>query len=1492
MIPKLSEPLICGPRALLNPLVPTAENAFNPCFLSQLLLLLAIFISLPAIYQLATLLRSPRYGSFSIKSTRFVHYLRCFLVAWGTLLSLWLTAQISIHERYADYKLAGFASITLVLALVVLPLHIIEPLTMPIQSGVLLSFWPVLALLQASIFYQDKYTNWPLLLHTEAVHVELASFIISIVVFFLEASKRAWKPSHELLLHYMNDEALALELKKPNFVERITYTWMNKLITSSYENGTLSHQDLPEIPSRISTELYMQRLSKHYDPKKNQNVNKSGLLWALIKAFGPLGLISFFYELIDKVLNFVQPQLLRLLIVFVSDKVSDPTVPALRGFLISFGMFFVTLIQTSMANSFMMRIQEFGFSFRASLTSMVFQKSLRISNQALSERSSGDIVNLISIDAPRVQNCAQEISTLIIAPTEFVICMISLWALLGKASFAGAGVILFSFPANAVIVRFQKRLSKKQMKIKDERNRVTNEILTSMRSIKFYAWEQPLLKQLLDIRNGRELKNLRKKRLLGQVSSFLWILIPFLVSFATFATFAVTSSIPLTSDIVFPALTLLEILSKPILNFPAVFTYIIDGSVALDRITNFLRSPEVDENILAIKPSNHKTSLEIQNLSFLWSKPDTNEITEDMDFASFKYALRNINLKAQKGDFVCIVGRVGSGKSALLSSIIGQLEAIHSSAPHKKPSPIKLHGSIAYCTQNPWIMNASVKENILFGHQLDEEYYQRTIEACQLLPDLKVLPDNDDTQVGEKGISLSGGQKARLALARAVYARANIYVLDDVLSAVDSHVGKNIIDQIFSKRGLLAALTVVLATNNIPVLLYATKIYYLENGRMREEAKYNEINLDSYPKLHSLISEFGSGSESISSFSDDSDSEVIQVPLPKRASIAPFEWDPLKKNTSAKRTAQSAEVSAKGKVKWEIYYDYIKACSLSGVLVWVAIFIASTLISVRTTYWLKEWAERNSSIGDNSEAFRFILIYAALGLTTSILTLARGVLFWAFLGLRGGKVIHERMARRIMKAPMLFFERTPVGRIMNRFSNDVNKVDDALPRSFNNFLNACLKTTMTLVIVVFAIPSSFFVLVVSAFSYRYFQIYYIAVQREIKRLVSVSRSPIFAHFHESLTGADTIRAYRQQDRFLFINDANVDFNLRSLYMLRSVNRWLSVRLQMMGSLLIWISSSLLIYRASSAKPLSAGMVGFVMSYSLQVTSWLRLIVRFSAEVESNIVSVERCLEYAELEPEENPDTQYVKRIPLWPEHGEIKITDYSARYAKNLDLVLKQVNFDVKPGEKIGVVGRTGAGKSSLVLAIFRMLSASEGTIRIDNIDILKMRLFDLRHNLSIIPQDSHLFEGTLRQNLDPFCEHSDEKLWHVLELSNLKTSVERLDGGLGLDSRVSEGGSNFSAGQKQLMCLGRALLNPSRVLLLDEATAAVDVQTDKIIQETIRREFREKTIITIAHRLDTVMDSDRILVLDHGEVKEFDTPGRLLRDPNSEFRSMCEANK
>lgn len=1483
-----TEPPICGPKALFNPLVPALENAFNPCFISQLLLLLVLLIAPPAIYQLVSILRSPQHGSLSIKSTGWSNFFRTVLVACVTILSCWLTAQISIHERFADYKLLGFGSVSLMLLFVLLPLHALEPLGLPIQSGALLAFWPAFVVVQCAIVYQDSYTNWSLLLSTKAIEFEIVSTVLSVIIFYLEASKRTWKPTHELLIHYLKDESLTRELKKPNFLEQMTFTWMNKLINSSYENGTIHHQDLPEIPSRISTGLYMKRLDKYFDPKKNPNVTKNELLWALVKAFGPLGLISFLYELIDKVLNFVQPQLLRLLILFVSDKVSDPSVPILRGFIISFGMFFVTLIQTSMSNRFMMRIQEFGFSFRASLASLVFQKSLRLSSQALSERSSGDVVNLISIDAPRVQTCAQELSTLVIAPTEFAICMISLWSLLGKASMAGAGVILLSFPLNGIIVRFQKRLSKKQMQIKDERNRVTNEILVSMRSIKFYSWENPMLSHLLDIRNGRELTNLRKKRLLGQVSSFLWILIPFLVSFATLATFATTSSVPLTSDIVFPALTLLEILSKPILNFPAVFNYIIEGSVALDRIASFLRSPEVDDSLISIKSSDHPTSLEIQNMSFLWSKPDTSEIREDMDFASFKYALRNINLKANKHDFVCIVGRVGSGKSALLSSIIGQLAAIHSSAPHKRPSPISLHGSIAYCTQNPWIMNASVKENILFGHELDENYYQRTIEACQLIPDLKILPDNDNTQVGEKGISLSGGQKARLALARAVYARANIYLLDDVLSAVDSHVGRNIIQQVFSKSGLLARLTIVLATNNIHVLLNATKIYYLENGMVLEEASYDEIGPEAFPKLNRLIIDFGSSSEPSKSPSPE---EILEPPPYSKASLAPFEWNPLKKNTMSKRTAQSAEVSAKGKVNWGVYYDYIKACSTSGVLVWVAIFIASTLISVRTTYWLKQWAERNSDIGNNSEAIRFILIYAILGLTTSLLTLARGVLFWAFLGLRGGKIIHEKMARRLMKVPMLFFERTPVGRIMNRFSNDVNKIDDALPRSFNNFLNACLRTTMTLIIVVYAIPSSLPVLIVLGLSYRYFQKYYVAVQREIKRLVSVSRSPIFAHFQESLAGADTVRAYRQQDRFIFIHDANFDFSLQSLHMLRSVNRWLLVRLQMMGSLLIWVSSSLLIYKASTSSALSAGMVGFVMSYSLQVTSWLRLIVRFSAEVESNIVSVERCLEYAELDPEEDAEGKFDIPGPDWPSKGAIDVKEFSARYAKNLDVVLDNISFSVNPGEKVGVVGRTGAGKSSLVLAIFRMISLSEGQIFIDEVDTKKLRLVDLRQNLSIIPQDSHMFEGTVRENLDPFAEHSDERLWRVLELSNLKETVERLDGGQGLESPVSEGGGNFSAGQKQLICLGRALLNPSKVLLLDEATAAVDVQTDKIIQETIRREFKEKTIITIAHRLNTVMDSDRILVLDHGEVKEYDAPETLLQKPDSLFKGMCEAH-
>lgn len=1487
-------PPICGAVALLHPLVQTKENAFNPCFLTAVTFVFSVVFAVLGGAQLLGWLKSEAQGSIWPRSAGLALWVRLSVVMAHNICWLVLLSSVSVVERLADHKVIAFGTLTLTLLFLVTPLHTIETTHRPIPSSVLLVFWPFMLMVEALLWYQDLFTNWPVFLFTRGSDVELLAAILSAGVIFLESSKRFWKPTHELVSLYHNTPELAPQLTRPNIYERVTFSWMNSLITNSFVNQTVAHDELPESPDYFTCENYTARLQKYWDnPKKTKS--KSHLIFSMIRAFGPLAMVSFLYEAGDSLLSFVQPQLLRLLIVSIGAKVQDPLQPILKGYLACFMMFAVTLIQTAFNNQYVMKVLEVGLGCRSSLTALVFQKSLRLSAQSRSERSSGDIINLVSIDAPRVQACAQELSTLIIAPTELVLCVWSLYSLLGKSAFAGVAVILLVVPANTVLVRYLKRLNKWQMKLKDIRNRVTNEILVSMKSIKLYSWEGPMLARLLEARNDKELKNLKKIRAVNQVANLIWNTMPFLVSFSTFATFAMTETTPLTSEIVFPALALLNILSKPILLLPSIITYLTEAAVALERMAEFLMAPEVDEDLLQINKDLSDLALKLDNISFLWQKPRTiTKISEDTDFSSFKYALHNMNLTANKGDFVCIVGKVGSGKSSLLSSILGQLDAVDALRPSQRPPPISVNGSIAYCSQNPWIMNASFKENITFGHRLDEEFYQKTLEACQLLPDIKILPDGDSTQVGEKGISLSGGQKARLSLARAVYARADIYLLDDVLSAVDSHVGKKILESVLNKlTGMLANKTIIFATNSILALSYADNIYMFEHGRITEQGSYNDIRSNSqHSKINTLIAESGySTPVSVTPAPEEVDQVISEeegtlVLSQRKASVATFNWDPFKNNTT-RRTGPIEEVSAKGSVKWNIYFDYIEACGVIGMAGWVLLYISSTIASILSNYWLKRWAENNSEIGDNSKALFFIGVFAILGFSNSVLSLLQGILFWVYLGINGGKNVHDKMAERIMKAPMSFFERTPVGRIMNRFSNDINKVDDQLPRSLSVWVGAVLQSVSTILVVAMALPFFLVVVVFLVFIYGYYQKYYISVQRELKRLVSISRSPIFAHMQESLTGVETIRAYRQEERFIFMNNANLKFNMRTLYMLRSINRWISVRLQFIGSLVILSSSTLLIYRSTTASPVAAGMAGFVMSYALQVTDTFKMMVRMSAEVEANIVSAERCIEYWHLPTEEDQDTLFLEPPNHWPGEGRVELKDYSTRYAKHLDPVLKNISLAIKSGEKVGVVGRTGAGKSSLVLAIFRMIPPMDGTIEIDSIDITKVSLFDLRHNLSIIPQDSHLFEGTLRENLDPFGEHSEAQLWKVLEHSNLKEVVERL--GSGLESKVSEGGSNFSVGQRQLVCLARALLNPSKVLMLDEATAAVDIQTDKLIQSTIRREFKDRTIITIAHRLDTVMDSDRILALDHGEVKEFDLPEALKKNQDGIFYNLCK---
>ncbi|CAK9437436.1 uncharacterized protein LODBEIA_P18140 [Lodderomyces beijingensis] len=1534
--------LRCGAQSLLEPMAPNKDNAFNPCFLTATLALSSFVFAISGSLALVGLLRSPKFGSSlsllssSPRSTGWWHYFRSAAVLVEVVVFAYVSSFISIHERFADQKLVAFGITNLLLVFIILPLHALEPSRAPVQQSVLLIWWPIFTLFMMALYFQDNYTDWVVIQSVKSIKsVELFLILDAVAIFYMEYFR--WRPSAELITAFKQrgDEA---KLRKPNVIEEITFTWMNELIMNSYRNKTVTSTELPDSPEKVSTEYSADILKKYW--------RGGNLVLALLKAFGVGLLVSFGYEMLGKLLNYTKPQLLRFLILYFS--IDNP--PALQGLLICFAMFVNLIVQTSLNNKYMLKNLENGLDVRSSLISLMYQKSLVLSSEAKLKTSSGDIINLMSVDINRIQSMLQNLSILVLAPFDIILCLVSLWPLLGKSTLAGVTVMAVLIPVNAVLVRYSRRLNKKQMKLKDARTRIINEILTSIKSIKLYAWEKPMLGKLNEARNDKELKNMVYIRLVSVASNFVWYIIPILVSLLSFGCFALTQDIPLTPDIVFPALSLLNLLSSPLYELPAVITSVIEAQVAIDRVCDFLKCEELDESFFRRLPRTSNVSVgkvvvEVKNASFYWTRKSYLDEEQQQQSSSSQnieagegdkfHALRNVNFSVNKGDLACVVGKVGSGKTSLLYALLGQMIVTRGSAKgdgdgdESPPPSVEINGSIAYCSQQPWIMNASVKENILFGCRFDPEFYEKTIDACQLKPDLEILPDGDDTQVGEKGVSLSGGQKARLALARAVYARADIYLMDDVLSAVDSHVGKQIIEKVLSRGGLLGSKTIIMCTNSVSVLNYSSSISLIDEGVFVETAKYLDVDEKHHPKLFNLIKNHSkdtngpdlvASSPSNTTASDSSSPSLYEDKTPqetapaiattttttrqkngsssRRASIETFHWNPLQKLLPNLKTGQMQEESQKGKVKWSVYFAYFKACSSTGIVVWMAVLVLGIALSVGGNYWLKYWTEQNSESGSNNNVWNFLLIYAAFGVGSTIANVLRTGILSLWLGLNASRKIHDSMAVQIMRAPMGFFERTPVGRIMNRFTSDINKIDSGIPFVLQMFVVTITRTVFTLLVISLAIPAYALVILFLSAIYVYYEIYYVSISRELKRLVSVSRSPIYAHLGESLNGIDTIRAYDQKERFDYIMNKVVDFNLKSVYMLTSINRWLNFRLQFVGGLGVLAASLMSVFSLKTSHPLSASMVGFIMTYALQVTGSLRAVVRASAEVESSIVAVERCLEYLELDEEEAKEDPTRLVPPLnWPHNGAIEFANFSTRYRKNLDLVLKDINLSIAKHTKVGVVGRTGSGKSSLALSIFRIIEPVEGKIAIDDINTSAMSLYDLRHRLSIIPQDSQLFEGTVRQNLDPFNYYTDAEVWRALELAHLKDHVLKMksnddttDDSDKLLNKVSESGSNFSSGQRQLMSLARVLLKmqDANVLVLDEATSSVDYETDRIIQETIRTEFKDKTIITIAHRLETVMDNDCIIGLDRGELVEFDTPQNLIDSKEGVFYELC----
>ncbi|KAJ6885754.1 ABC transporter C family member 12-like isoform X4 [Populus alba x Populus x berolinensis] len=1016
----------------------------------------------------------------------------------------------------------------------------------------------------------------------------------------------------------------------------------------------------------------------------------------------------------------------------------------------------------------------------------------------------------------------------------------------------------------AILLNRMTRLTKDGLHRTDKRVSLMNEILAAMDTVKCYAWEKSFQFRVQSVRND-ELSLFRGAQLLFAFNNFMVNSIPVVVTLVSFGTFTSLGG-DLTPAKAFTSLSLFQVLRYPLNMLPNLLSQVVNANISLQRLEELFLA---EERILAPNPplEHGIPAISIENGNFSW------------DLKLENPTLTNIKLNIQVGSLVAIVGGTGEGKTSLISAMLGEL-------PSMEDASVVIRGTVAYAPQVPWIFNATVRDNILFGSKYEPSRYGQAIDATALQHDLDLFTGHDLTEIGERGVNISGGQKQRISMARAFYSNSDIYIFDDPLSALDAHVARQVFNSCI-KEGLQGK-TRVLVTNQLHFLPQVEKIILLSEGMIKEEGTFEELFKNS-ELFQKLMENTGKMEEQVKE-KENSDN------LDHKSSKAEANWEnelPQKagstmKGKEGKSILIKQEERERGVVSWNVLIRYKNA--LGGVWVVSILFLCYLLTEVfrvsRST-WLSFWT--NQSILESYRPGYFIFVYGLLSFGQVTVTLANS--YWLVnSSLHASKRLHDAMLDSILRAPMLFFHTNPTGRIINRFAKDVGEIDRNVANSANNFLNLAWQLLSTFVLIGTVSTISLWAIMPLLILFYLAYLYYQNTSREVKRLDSITRSPVYAQFGEALNGLSSIRAYKAYDRMSIINGKHMDNNIRFSLVTISSDGWLAIRLVTLGGMMMWLIASFSVLGNGRTENHVgfASIMGLLLSYTSNITDLLSNVLRQASKAENSLNSVERVSTYIDL-PSEAPAIDKNNRPPpSWPLSGLIKFTDVVLRYRPELPPVLHGLSFAVSPSEKLGIVGRTGAGKSSMLNALFRIVELERGEIAIDGCDITKFGLTGLRRALSIIPQSPVLFSGTVRFNLDPFSEHNDADLWEALERAHLKDAVR--SSSLGLDAQVFEGGESFSVGQRQLLSLARALLRRSKILVLDEATSSVDVRIDALIQKTIREEFRSCTMLIIAHRLNTIIDSDRILVLEAGQVLEHSTPEELLSNEGSAFSRMVQS--
>uniref|UniRef100_A0A671K3G5 ATP-binding cassette, sub-family C (CFTR/MRP), member 8b n=1 Tax=Sinocyclocheilus anshuiensis TaxID=1608454 RepID=A0A671K3G5_9TELE len=1267
---------------------------------------------------------------------------------------------------------------------------------------------------------------------------------------------------------------LGVRFQQPfvNLLSKSTYCWMNTFITSAHKRP-IDLKTIGKLPISMRALTNFQRLRKAFDgpvPLKG-----SRWIWlALRQAFGRPLVLSITFRFIADLLGFVGPLCISGIVHHISSDnhsllgvhfISSEAFLA-NAYVLAVLLFLALLLQRTFLQASYYVAIETGIKLRAAIQTKIYHKIMRLctSNMSMGDMTTAQICSLVARDTNHLMWFFFLCPNLWAMPVQIVMGVLLLYSLLGVSALIGATVIVVLAPLQYFVATRLSRAQKSTLEHTGERLKKTNELLRGIKLLKLYTWEH-IFRSSVEETRRQELRKLRTFALYTSLSIFMNAAIPI-------AAVLIVSHFDLSPAVAFGSLSLFHILVTPLFLLSSVLHSTVKALVSVQKLSEFLGSTEIkiDQDPAVQTTATENNNSNIKSVVSSASCPSQPIVNGYFTWTQGCPTLTSIDIKVPFGQLTMIVGQVGCGKSSLLLAALGEMQKISGNITWKSiltACVFRKRGSVPYASQRPWLLNATVEENILFDMVPNEKRYKEVIEVCQLQPDIDTLPQGDQTVIGERGIILSGGQRQRISVARALYQQTNVVFLDDPFSALDIHLSDHLMHEGILKLLRQEKRTVVLVTHKLQYLPHADWVWAFNTVQsFHKDLKGHPVcKPELFEQWRTLMNRQDKIGWCLVVFAESS--------------------------TSTDEDSLRAELHHRTTIPWSSFATYLHAAGLLLLPLLVLSQLSKHSLMVAIDFWLAHWTSPGCCCAvllsqvcefSHSSYLQVFCGLCALGIVLCLVT----SLAVEWTGLRVSRELHCSLLHTIVLAPMRLFETTPLGNILNRFSADTNTIDQHIPVTLECLSRSTLLCVSAVGVISYVTPLFLIALLPLAVACYFIQKYFRVASRDLQQLEDSTEMLLLSHYSQTIEGLTTIRAFRHEQRFkkklLEHTDAN---NISSLFLM-AANRWLEVRMEYIGAFVVLIAAVASISNTLCSQ-LSAGLVGLGLTYALMVSNYLNWIVRNLADMEVQLGCVKRVSGLIHTQPENYDGLMTPAQVPAgWPKYGEIQIKNLSVRYDSSLKPVLRHINSHIRPGKKVGICGRTGSGKSSFSLALFRMLDTIEGQIVIDGIDIAKLPLQTLRSKFSIIL----LSPVFLSFNLDPERKATDQMLWEALEIAQLMPVVKALPGGL--DAMVTEGGENFSQGQRQLFCLARAFVRKSSILIMDEATASIDMATESILQKVVMTAFADRTVVTIAHRVHTILGSDVVIVMKHGAILEYNEPDVLLEQKDSVFSAFVRADK